>query len=192
VKGMYGLVNPSCREHILLLYDNDDERNEFAINYINEGLKKGQLAVYASVDASDTSCISKVLSKITNYKENLDAGNLLVLNLKRFYDRALDGDLEPFKDFKALLEEIVKERISAGKNDEVIVVADCADTLSKNEKFDECIYVERWWQDTHFEWLKNDQKITVVCPHPNLILAQNNHKKGISNQHSLTLRAFIK
>jgi CRISPR/Cas system-associated endoribonuclease Cas2 len=189
---MTSLVNPSCCEHIIMLYNNDDERNEVAIKYINEGLKKGQLAVYASVDASDTSYISERLSKITKYKENMNKGNLLVFSLEAFYYRALDGDLEPFKDFKALLEEIVKERIAAGKSHEVIVVADCADNLSRRKKFDECIHVERWWQNTHFEWLRNNQKITVVCPHPNLILTQNSYKRQISNQHSLILTALTK
>jgi hypothetical protein len=182
----------SSHEHVMLLYDSDIERNQFATDRINEGLRRGQLAVYASVNASDKSYMSKVLPRITNYKENINQGNLLVLSQRRFYDRALSGDLEPFKDFKALLEEIVKERVAAGKSGEVIVVADCADNLSRNEKFDECVYVERWWQDTHFEWQKNGQKITVICPHPNLILKQNSHKRRISKQHSLTLTALTR
>jgi hypothetical protein len=184
--------NKRSPEHVMMLYEDDVERNEAAIAYINKGLEKGQLAVYASVDASDPSCISKVLPRITNWKENMQKGNLAILSLKSFYSRALKGDLEPFKDLRVLLEEIVKERIAAGKSSEVIVVADCADNLSRNRKFDECLYVERWWQDTHYEWLKNKQEITVVCPHPNLILTQKGHKDRISTQHSLTLRAIAK
>jgi hypothetical protein len=176
----------------MLLYDNNDERNETAINYINEGLKNAQLAVYASVNASDAIHMSKISSKITDYKENVDKGNLLILSLRIFYNRALDGDLEPFKDFKALLEEIVQERIANGKSGEVIVVADCADNLSKNEKFDECVFVERWWQNTHFEWQKNRQKITVICPHPNSILNKNSNKERISRQHSITITALAR
>jgi hypothetical protein len=179
-------------EHVMLLYDSDNERNQFAIDYINEGLRRGQLAVYASVNASDKSYMSKVLPRITNYKENIDQGNLLVLGLGRFYDRALTGDLEPFKDFKALSEKIVKERVASGKSGEVIVFADCADNLSRNKKFDECVYVERWWQDTHLEWQKNAQKITVICPHPNLILKQNSHERTISKQHTLTLTTLTR
>lgn len=184
--------DPSSYEHVMLLYDSDNERNQFAIDYINEGLRRGRLAVYASVYASDKSYTSKVLTRIANFKENIDQGNLLVLGLRRFYDRASSGDLEPFRDFKALLEQIVKERIAAGKSSEVIVVADCADNLSRNKKFDECVYLERWWQDTHFEWQKNGQKITVICPHPNLILKQNSHERRISKQHTLTLTALTR
>ena len=192
---MSSLVNSSCHEHVMLLYDNDDERNEIAVNYINEGLKRGQLAVYASVNASDQSHMPKILSRIMNYKENMNQGDLLILSLMPFYKRALSGDLEPFQDFKALLEEIVKERIAVGKSSEVVVVADCADNLSRNEKFDECVYVERWWQDTHLEWQKNDLKITVICPHPNSILDKNlfvHHKQLISRQHSLTIMTLTK
>jgi len=189
---MSSLVNPSCREHVMLLYDNDDQRNKVAVKCINEGLKRGQLAVYASVNASDASYMTKVSSKITNYKENMDRGNLLVLSLEPFYKRALTGDLEPFKDFKALLEEVVKERTVAGRSEEVVVVADCADNLSKNKKFDECVYVERWWYGTHFEWQKNNLKITIICPHPKSVLDKNlfvHHKQQISRQHSLTVMA---
>ncbi|WP_148680941.1 MEDS domain-containing protein [Candidatus Nitrososphaera gargensis] len=189
---MSSLVDPSCREHVILLYDSDDERNEVAINYINEGIRKGQLAVYASVNASDKMFMSKISSKIVGYDDNVNNGNLLILSLKPFYERALNGDLEPFKDFKALLEEIVNERIAAGKSGEVIVVADCADNLSRNEKFDECVYVERWWQETHLEWQKNNQKITVICPHPNSVLNKHSHKERISRQHSLTITALAR
>ena len=192
---MSNLVNPSCHEHVMLLYDNEDQRNEVAINYINEGLRKEQLAIYASVNASDASRMSKILPKIADYEEKKNQGNLLILSLRPFYTRALTGDLEPFKDLKALLEEIVKERIAAGKSGEVVVVADCADYLSRNEKFDECAYVERWWQDTHFEWVRNNLEITVICPHPSSVLDKNHfvhHKKLISRQHSLTISALTK
>jgi hypothetical protein len=195
VADMSGLANPSCHQHVMLLYNNDEERNEVAANYINEGLKKGQLAVYASVNASDKLHMPKMFSRFMNYKENMNQGNLLILSLRPFYKHALTGDLGPFKDFKALLEEIVKERIAAGKSNEVVIVADCADNLSRNEKFDECVYVERWWQDTHFEWQKNNLKITVICPHPSSVLDKNlfiHHKQLLSRQHSLTIIALTK
>jgi hypothetical protein len=192
---MSSLVNPSCREHVMLLYDNDYERNEVAVNYINEALKNSQLVVYASVDADDASYMTKVSSKIMNYKENMEHGDLLVLSLKPFYKRALTGDLEAFKDFKELLEEIVQERTLAGRKNEVLIVADCADNLSRNEKFDECVYVEIWWQSTHLEWQKNGLNITVICPHPRSILEKNpfvQQKQRISRQHSLTVTALTR
>jgi hypothetical protein len=191
VADMSSLVNPSCREHVMLLYDNDYERNEVAVNYINEALKNSQLVVYASVDADDASYMTKVSSKIMNYKENMEHGDLLVLSLKPFYKRALTGDLEAFKDFKELLEEIVQERTLAGRKNEVLIVADCADNLSREKLFDEDLFVERWWQNTHLEWLEKDLKITIICPHPSEVLEDKlfaNHKQKISSQHSMTLR----
>jgi hypothetical protein len=195
VAGMQRVVNPSSNEHIMLLYDNDNDRNEIAIDYINEGLRRGQLAVYASVNASDTSYMSKISSKIRDYKNNMNLGNLLVMKLETFYERALIGDLEPFKDFKALIEEVLKERIIAGKNGEAVVVADCADNLSRNEKFDECVYVERWWQNTHLEWHKSNLQITVVCPHPSSVLNKSSiahYRQRISHQHSFTIATLTK
>ncbi|MGH9980205.1 MAG: hypothetical protein ACRD6U_01480 [Nitrososphaeraceae archaeon] len=41
-------------EHIMLLYSSDDERNNAAINYINNGLKSGYQCIYASIAAYDS------------------------------------------------------------------------------------------------------------------------------------------
>lgn len=192
---MSGLLNPSYHEHVMLLYDYEEQRDKIAIDYINEGLSKGQLAVYASVYASDALHMSKILPRITDHEQNINHGNLLILSLGRFYKRALAGDLEPFRDLRALLEEIVRERTAAGRSGEVVVVADCADTLSRNEEFDECVYVERWWQDAHLAWQENNSKITVICPHPRSVLERNpfvHYKQLISRQHSLTIRVLTR
>jgi hypothetical protein len=103
---MSSLLNPSRHEHVMLLYQNDNERNEIAINYINEGLRRDQLAIYASADAHDPSHTLKLSSKITDYRDNIKNGNLFIVKLKTFYEQALTGDLELFRDFKLLVEEI--------------------------------------------------------------------------------------
>lgn len=46
-------MSPSYREHVMLFYSSDDERNAASVDYINEGLAGGQLCVYASVGAFD-------------------------------------------------------------------------------------------------------------------------------------------
>lgn len=183
-------ANASSGQHVMLLYDDDDERNISATDYINEGLRRNCFCIYASVHANDKLQMSKISSRIANYKENIDNGNLLIVNFESFYKYSLSGDLSPFQDLKVLLEEIVQEKIANGKSGEVIAVADCADNLSRNKMFDECVRVERWWQDTHLEWIANNQKITVICPHPSSVLDKNpfiNHKQMISRQHSLTI-----
>ena len=179
----------------MLLYDADDGRDEAAANYINQALKQGQLAVYASVHADDSVHMSKISSKITDFKENIERGCLLVVRLHSFYERALIGDLEPFYDLKAILEAILEERIAAGTTAEAVVVADCADMLSKNEKFDECIFVERWWHNTHSGWLEKNVRINVVCPHQSRAFLQKpfmHRAQQISRLHSLTVSAINK
>ena len=80
------LTNISSNEHIMMLYSSDDERNDAAVNYINNGLKSGYQCIYASVNAYDSessSNISNLSSNIDNYKENIEKMNyvLLILNL---------------------------------------------------------------------------------------------------------------
>lgn len=186
-------VNSSSARHVMLLYETDDARLESVTSYITDALAKDDLAVYASVHADNALHISKITSKIANYNVNIEQGNLLILNIKNFYSRALAGDLEPFKDLKAFLEEMIRERIAAGKSGRIVVVADCADNLSKNKRFEECVYIERWWQDSYLEWSGKELKITVVCPHPSVILGKERYaqeKHQISHQHSLTVTAL--
>lgn len=163
---MPNLLKKSFGEHIMFLYDTFEARNKAALKYINEALKNSQLVVYASVDADDASHTATISSKIKAFKKNINQGNLLIMRLRLFYERVLSGDLEAFKDFKALLEEIIEERTSAGRKNEVLIVADCADNLSREKLFDEELFVERWWQNTHLEWMEKDLKITIICPHP--------------------------
>jgi hypothetical protein len=47
----------------------------------------------------------------------------------------------------------------------VVVVAGVAAELNTNEKFEECIKVEEWWQKTHPEWLHKGLKVAIICPH---------------------------
>ena len=104
------LTNIPSNEHIMLLYSSDDERNNVAVNYINNGLKSGYHSIYASINAYDSknsSNISNLSSKIYNYKENIESGELKIVNFKPYYESALNVDFRPFK---------AKERI--GRNSE--------------------------------------------------------------------------
>ena len=105
---------------IILIYRRDDERNNAAINYINNGLKSGYQCIYASVGAYDSkssSSISNLASKIDNYKENIENGELQIVNFKPYYESALHGDLAPFKKLKIEMEKTLSQRISEGKKD---------------------------------------------------------------------------
>jgi hypothetical protein len=48
----------------------------------------------------------------------------------------------------------------------VVVVAGVAAELNRKEKFDECIKVEEWLQETYSEWLHKGLKVALICPHP--------------------------
>lgn len=78
----------SRNQHVILLYESDSRRNIATASCINQGLKESQLCIYASVNAYDTSHLSKISSLVDSYQENVDNGNLIIVDLKPFYDSA--------------------------------------------------------------------------------------------------------
>jgi MEDS: MEthanogen/methylotroph, DcmR Sensory domain len=187
------LTNIPSNEHIMLLYGSDDERNSAAINYINKGLKSGYHCIYASIYANDSkssSAISNLSYKIDNYKENIESGELQIVDFKPYYESALDINLRPFKKLKMKLEETLEHRKLEGKKDAILVFADAACFLSHNKQFEECEILEWWWYETTTEWRQNNQNITVVCPHPGLVI--NNSllsvtKGRLNGTHTITI-----
>ena len=62
--------------------------------------------------------------------------------------------------------------------------------MSHNKHFAECEKLEQWWNDTTSEWAQNNQNITVMCPHPGLVL--NNPllpdtKGRLNGTHTITI-----
>ena len=106
------LTNIPSNEHIMLLYSSDDERNNAAVNYINKGLKSGHQCIYASINANDSessSNISNLSSKIDNYKENIESGELQIVDFKPYYESALHGDLSTFNKLKVELRKTIRK-----------------------------------------------------------------------------------
>ena len=174
----------------MLLYNNQGECDSAAICSLNEGLKAGQLCIYASVFNGDKSHLSRISSKITNYLENIEKGNLVIVDFLPFYESAKASNLAPFKQLKERIEELLHKRISEGKADKALIFAEAAGFLSEHCHFDKSIELESWWNDAHFEWLKNKLNITVICPHPITVLNEESNlsaKNQIGNVHSLTL-----
>jgi hypothetical protein len=183
----------SRSQHVMLLYHNNSDRNLASVSYINQGLKEKQLCVYASVDATNSSHLQKISLQINNYNDNINKRNLVIVDLKPFYDSALVGDLRPFEKFKMQLLQELKKR---GKG--VLIVADCADYLSRNKHFEKCNRVEKWWQDVYVEWVQGQQQgqqqenysINIICPHPGFILNRrpfDQYRDQISRNHSTTI-----
>ena len=187
------LTNIPSNEHIMLLYRSDDERNNAAVNYINNGLKSGYQCIYASINAYDSkssSNISNLSSNIDNYKENIERDDLRIVDFKPYYKSALNVDFRPFKKLKKELEETLNHRKSEGKKDAILVFADAACFLSHNKQFEECEILEWWWNETTTEWKQNNQNITVVCPHPGLVLNNpllSDIKGHLNGTHTITI-----
>ncbi len=186
-------TNLLYNEHIMLLYEDRNKRNNTIIDIINEGLKNGCLCIYASVDIGDSKSISlkdSLSSRIINYEQNVQNENLKFINFKPYYESALIGDLSPFKKLKSELEYKLYKRISEGKKGKIIIFADAACNLSENRHFNECIDLEKWWQETNLEWIKNNKDITVICPHPNYVFKEESEqdiRNKINNYHDVTI-----
>ena len=185
--GMDDLAKLPFHHHAMLLYSSEEDKAD--IKYVNEALRRGHLTVYLPIDGNNsTSYMSEMASKTTNYEDNVNRGNLLTLDIKSFYNLALAGNLRPFEELKILLEEAINERVASKRNDEIILVIGLAGGLAKNQKFDESINAEKWWQKTHSEWLQKGLKVTIICPHPTSILGKNefmHYKQAISSLHNI-------
>ena len=92
-----------------------------------------------------------------------------------------------------LLEEAIRERIASSKNDEVTVVSGIAGTLATNQKLDESINLEEWWEKTHSEWLQKGLKVTLICSHPRTIFDESqfmHYKQAMSSLHHIVAQVL--
>ena len=186
-------TNLLYNEHIMLLYEDSKKRNNFIIDIINEGLKNDCLCIYTSVDIDNSKSIpliNSLSSRIINYEENIQHENLKFINSKLYYESALKGDLTVFEKWKSELEHILYKRLCEGKKNKILIVGDVACTLYETRNFKECIALEKWWQEVHSDWKRNNKDITVVCPHPNYVVkeeSEQNIKNKIVNSHNTTI-----
>lgn len=140
-------MNPSNKEHAALLYDREEDLNTAVSKYINEGLNRGQLCVYATVRYRDQGHLEQFSSMITNYKSNIENENLLIIDLAPLYISALVGDLKPFENAGVLFAEKAAHRTDR----HVRFVGDGSGFLFSNRHFDQCRVVEEWWQSKPFD-----------------------------------------
>ena len=175
----------------MLLYGKDEHRTKAAAHWINQALEEEQLCIYASVYAFDQlniSSFSNLSTKIKNYQEHLDNNNLQIINFRPYYESALGRNLVLFENLKSNLEKLLRDLVVKGKKDKIIVFADAACCLCENRSFGESEILEKWWQEVHNEWVKNNYHITVICPHPHLMLQREQDTKSkIANLHDLML-----
>jgi hypothetical protein len=116
-------------------------------------LKRGQFCVFATVHYRDEGFIDNFAKSIVNFRENVDQGNLLIVDLAPLYIAALVDDMKPFEDAKKLFADRAKGRT----NDHIRFVGDGTGFLFKNMHIDECAAVEQWWHQKPFNG-------SYVCP----------------------------
>mgnify|MGYP003575013755 FL=1 len=176
----------SYNKHVMLLFENNISRSKATIDCINEALKEGKLCVYASVDVhmQQSNYISNFIGKIVNYENNVRDKNLHIIDLYSYYESALIGNFEPFNKLKSKLEKILLHRRSEGNDDNLLIFADAACELSKNQHFNECEILERWWEDIHTEWLTKKLNVTLICPHAKSAFQKNKFQNAFRNIQS--------
>ena len=144
------LVYPLENSHIVLLYDNQQDLNHAFATYINEGLRRGQLCVIASVHLHNTNYLNDISSKIINFEENIQKKNLILVDMINYYIESMIDNFQEFDKFKKELMEKVKE--DKKRHDKHIrLISDCNEFLLKNKHFEECINLEKWWHQKPFE-----------------------------------------
>jgi hypothetical protein len=173
------LNNPSDYEHVVILYSNNDDQdpsnyNEVISEYINAGLERNQLCIYTYIEKDAETAMEELSKRITNYKENLRSGNLLLIDFKLFCISAIDNNLKPFED----LMQVVKEKTRDRSDKHVRIVGRAAGWLYENKYFDQCISLERWWHTKPF-------KGSVVCPYK---MSLFEHRQFFEHQDSLFVR----
>jgi CheY-like chemotaxis protein len=134
--------------------------------------------------------LSKVSSKIQDYKDNINKRNLLIINLRSFYNSALTGDLTPFEGLRTQ----IKQELERRNNRSVIIIADCADNLFQNQYFNQSELVERWWHHVYNDWIQHENQgqnhITILCPHLDSLMYKhpfNQHKYKIFDNHNVII-----
>ena len=175
----------------MLLYQDEENCAEATAYWINQGLEEGQLCIYASVYALDQSHmlgIARLSAKIKNYQENINNKNLQIINFRPYFESALNGNLLLFEDLKTKLENMVHDLMMQGRKERITVFADAACCLCESKSFERSEILEKWWQDVHDEWIRNNYHITVICPHLELILKSKlGSKSKISDSHDLII-----
>ena len=158
------LLNPSANAHIILIHENQFDLDIAIATYINEGLKRGQLCIHASVSLANEGYLDNFSTQITNYEENLEKGNLINVDMAPHYVNAMAGNLETYDNLKAEITSIVgKDKNRLDKY--IRITGDCTTLLLKNKHLEQCIQVEEWCNQNPLEG-------SILCAYPKSLLNQ--------------------
>lgn len=169
-------------EHIALLYENKVDLDSAVSRFLNEGLRRQQLCVYAPVHFRDKDYIDNFSLSKDNYNEKVEKGNLLIIDLASFYVSALLHDMKPFEEARKLFAEKVKAR----RDKHVRFVGDGTGFCFRNKLVDVCAMVEQRWKGKPFEG-------SYVCPFPKQFFDAFPHdmhsKRVIVDTHDIFVNA---
>jgi hypothetical protein len=118
------LVYPLRNSHIILLYDNQQDLTDSYITYINEGLARGQLCVFASVLLQNNDFLRNISPKIINFEQNVQNKNLVLVDMANYYIQAMMDNLHEFDKFKNnLIENVKNDKNRNNKHFDLLVTA---------------------------------------------------------------------
>ena len=146
-------------QHILLLYRNENDLMTSVKTYMNEGLKREELCIHATVNLMNENYINTFTSQIENYQKNRKEGNLIMCNLQPYYKKAVAGNLKPFDKFAKLVADKSKSDCIGKLDKESRITNDCGSLLFKNGYFEQCTDFETWLHQKPFTG-------TYLCTYP--------------------------
>ena len=169
------LINPLLESHIILLYDSISDLNTALSRYVNEGLKRDEICIFASVNKSNDFFMKNFQSKIINFDENVVKGNFIIYDLAPYYVHALNENLDRFDELlKDCINRAHKSNSKDNNDKNIRLIVDCAPLLLKNRHFHESIKLEQWWDSKRI-------KGSCLCPYPKEVFASIPNKYCFSD-----------
>lgn len=150
-------------QHILLIYENMNDLETYIQQYVNEGLKRKELCVHATVNLMGENYIKNFATGIHDYHKNRKERNLTILNLEPYYKKVIEGNLKLFDKFAKQMLTRTGTDGNDGSYKKVRVTIDCASHLFENGYFDQSVELETWWHQKPFAG-------SYLCPYPKSML----------------------
>lgn len=144
-------VNPSSGfQHILLLYNDKNDLNNSVNRFLNEGLRRNQICIHATVSLLDMNYIKNFVVQIENYRKNREQGNFMLLNLLPYYEKVVIGNIKYFDKLACLVLDKASKGRKNESNKDIRMTLDCGSLLVKNGYFEQCISLEGWLHQKPF------------------------------------------
>ncbi len=173
-------------DHILVLYDSAQEREQVICRYISTALGQGKMVICASLDRyTEVMGLRASIKDLENY---LRRGKLKIIDINDFCEGPTVGNSHSLKELRASLEADLSRSQTDAKTQGVVIVASCVENLSMDEKFEECCRLERSLQEIFRLWTSKGMQVSIICPHLRSVLDEG-EKAAIAANHTTILYA---